>query len=780
MKKNFKNALFGAIALTGLVGFYSCSSSEEEVVDNPNYDPATNSVNAQFAFNIATSNSQTPSTRMTEANTQGDGDHFRGIQDTKIQVFQLAADGSYVSGTGTSATKSFDLGVVLGPNQVSTSGNTSHRVLELSLPLGSNTLMFYGRASKGTGSSDEIGNVVYSVNDNPANTSFALTSRLGSNKTDFNNAETLLAGILTRIAQTGLEQEAAGTSPRDLRYAFYWNSSTGKATPINLTALTAEQRAALPANGGTGTGEHAGEKFYIGTKYWYEYGEAYAENVAQISLGSPAPNNLIGLEENLGEAFYAFTSVNNDNTTVSVDPDGTPDSGDEYTRRIIGVRAGSGPAIAATIKDLAAIVKKVKDATATGVEEEIAKLLAERIWTRLNTYFNNLDGNIEFQSISNLLTNYNSYTGSSLTAPVIIATMEEFPSGYELPAGGAQLHYSGTSGNPARSFSYSSSALNLGLGSELGKTDVENIMFPAEILYFGNSPIRVSDESHIPSDYPEGVTDWDTEAKWTQTGFNFTPSSHVTSATRSVAMMKDVQYGSSLLKTTVRYGAAKLKDNHKASHPTEADKEIDVEANANLFKLTGILIGGQNNEMGWNYLRKSAGGTFNYVIYDKDVEQTIPQYSSAGAKTAPNYTLVFDNYNSSLAANAQTPVYVALEFENTGAGNFHGQSNIVRSGGTFYIVGKLDPKDAAAITFPTNYPLPPYTGSGASTATSEAKRVFIQDYVTTADFVIGAESLKSAYVTVPDLRSSQISLGLSVNIQWQTGLSFPEVILGQD
>ena len=32
-------ALMSAIALTGLLGFSSCASNEEEVVNNPNYNP---------------------------------------------------------------------------------------------------------------------------------------------------------------------------------------------------------------------------------------------------------------------------------------------------------------------------------------------------------------------------------------------------------------------------------------------------------------------------------------------------------------------------------------------------------------------------------------------------------------------------------------------------------------------------------------------------------------------------------------------------------------------
>ena len=49
--------------------------------------------------------------------------------------------------------------------------------------------------------------------------------------------------------------------------------------------------------------------------------------------------------------------------------------------------------------------------------------------------------------------------------------------------------------------------------------------------------------------------------------------------------------------------------------------------------------------------------------------------------------------------------------------------------------------------------------------------------MTTATFKIGNTSLQNAFVTMPDLRSTQSSLGLSVNLDWQTGLSF-ETSLG--
>ena len=46
MKKIFKYAMMGAIALTGAVSFSACSSSEE-IVDNPDYNPVDNTVKTQ-------------------------------------------------------------------------------------------------------------------------------------------------------------------------------------------------------------------------------------------------------------------------------------------------------------------------------------------------------------------------------------------------------------------------------------------------------------------------------------------------------------------------------------------------------------------------------------------------------------------------------------------------------------------------------------------------------------------------------------------------------------
>ena len=145
----------------------------------------------------------------------------------------------------------------------------------------------------------------------------------------------------------------------------------------------------------------------------------------------------------------------------------------------------------------------------------------------------------------------------------------------------------------------------------------------------------------------------------------------------------------------------------------------------------------------------------------------------------PVYTCTWDNYDSSLADNAQSKVYIGLELVNNTGQDIWGELNLIRNGGTFYLVAELDPtKDAALANLKKNevvdltrsdFYYPPFDANGA---TKNAPRVFMQDYVTSAKFIFGKESLKHAYVTMPDLRAGQVSLGLSVDLTWQPGLEF--------
>ena len=199
--------------------------------------------------------------------------------------------------------------------------------------------------------------------------------------------------------------------------------------------------------------------------------------------------------------------------------------------------------------------------------------------------------------------------------------------------------------------------------------------------------------------------------------------------------------------------------------------------------------GGVSQNVGWDYLpcKTDVAGVNKYVygfIYDKAIP-TAAQVIPASGVSAPNYTLVFDNFKGELNDGIWTPaatqdkVYIALEFQNNTGDDFYGNHNIIRDGGYFYLIGELDPNKAGlpAISWPAAgfHVIPPYKADGTS---QQVPRVFIQDYKTTATFTLGENSLKYAYLTTPDLRSNSLTFGISVDLEWSTGLQFEDVILG--
>ena len=164
------------------------------------------------------------------------------------------------------------------------------------------------------------------------------------------------------------------------------------------------------------------------------------------------------------------------------------------------------------------------------------------------------------------------------------------------------------------------------------------------------------------------------------------------------------------------------------------------------------------------------------MIYDRVVDGY-----KIGQDTDPIYTMVWDNYDATKKATEQSDVYIAIELYNQTGQDFWGELNMVRKNGIFYLVGKLSLSAAIASAREKSgdafknlsrkdYNYPPYNPVTGETV--NAPRVFMQDYVTEATLLLNADALKHAYVTVPDLRTSQVSLGLSIDLSWQPGLGF--------
>ena len=436
------------------------------------------------------------------------------------------------------------------------------------------------------------------------------------------------------------------------------------------------------------------------------------------------------------------------------------------------LRGGSAHAIHTTVKDLYSVTIKVANATPTSPYEELAQHLALQINAQINNYFTS--------STTEAITGFNGVDGIKSAMgdswnndwnDVLTTELSGFPTTFNIPEGAAQLDYTDSS----NTFSHKHPGVSL--LDKLTTTQPTAYTFPAELMYYCNSGVRTSNKEKTSSEgYPNGVANWDSNSKWDT---DWTGTS-VTSATRATAMTKNVNYGVAMLMTTVgiKSGVTALEDNRAALNTGETNKSFSP-ANIN-FAWTGVIIGGQPASVDWQFLPTTT--SFDKLVYDNQVAgnaagTAVPK--EAGATSASNYTILFDNYTT---GTSQNKVRVALQFVNNGD-DFWGRDNLVRKGQTFYLVAELDPakEGLTAPTWDTYYQVPPLDASGVSTKTT---RVFIQDYMTTANFKLDADgsahtsSLQNAYVTIPDLRSSQLSFGLSVDLDWRTGLVFDEVLGG--
>lgn len=345
-----------------------------------------------------------------------------------------------------------------------------------------------------------------------------------------------------------------------------------------------------------------------------------------------------------------------------------------------------------------------------------------------------------------------------------------YPASYDLPMGAAQLAWNSTDKKLEYvDFDYANPAKYSGISA----VPVNNITYPAELLYFDNSPLIGTNQYKEVSDYPVTTTAWDTapgvdsadgtnafDASWTQ--------KTVDPTTRAVAMRNNVNYGVALLESTVKIKDSDvtiLYDNRNGFLPSAGDQSFTIEdlTTGNGFELTGILIGGQPGEVNWQMLPSSTT-TFGYAIYDKDLASGGNWEINSDNKTLSKlYTVCFDNFVS----GDQNDVCVALEFKNKTGSDFYGAKGLIPAGNTFYLVGKLSVGSGTGWT--TTSPTYP---TGYRVSQSSTPRVFGQDHKTVVTFNLNANSLKNAYSTIPDLRSTEMLFGLNVDLEWKTGLTF--------
>ena len=623
MKKQSIYALMSAIALSGAIGFSSCSSSNDEVINNPDYNPKANTVKTQFAISLPESVSKTRQT----ASTVQESSTFRGMDNITLIPFSLTSGD--VLNTSAANSALIDLPTF---NAFYKDNSKSKVYADVELATGTSNFLFYGKAIDATPDVE-----------------------ISSAADKFQYGYLQVSGLI----------------------------GTPTLSDVVFTP-----------------------------KAIYEDGTA--EEQTAITAGKTVGTNLIA----------ALNAV----------ADATPSSAlsGEQTPMFKEVTQTQN----ATVKGLFDTYKKLTTASSHSVQSIFFKLYREL--DGLAASESTSDGYKLSTAIRTKIAEYCDITasGGATTAVTLKSSYTGYPASINLPDGAVRVTYSDAN----KSFG---AATEMAYATSLNVTALDHYVYPANLQYFVNSPVKVSNSVKSPS---YGTSTWTTIM-----ADLYTDGTAVTGNTRSVALTNQVQYGVGRLDASVA-----------ALSGTYYDWNGEVVDITNGFTLTGILIGGQK-PVGWDFTVK---GSTAYTIYDKALNAGDTWTVKSGTASSANYTLVLetDKYE---AEGEVGVVRVALEFKNNG-NDFAGlNGEVIPKDGKFYVVGELKPA----------------SGTGYDAGTKGKDRVFTQDHKTIATFTINNGSddssnanyrkgLGTATNGLPDLRSSSMEIGLSVNLEWQEGLTF--------
>ena len=306
-------------------------------------------------------------------------------------------------------------------------------------------------------------------------------------------------------------------------------------------------------------------------------------------------------------------------------------------------------------------------------------------------------------------------TGSDALSTAIKANIDAnstiasntYPRSLNLPDGAAVIRWTGSE------FSVRTTTTTLD-----NINGINRYTYPAELMFFADSPIRTSAEEVSESVYQTTDKLWSAFLDTYYKG-----STAVNTNTKAVAVENPIQYGVAKLNLTLTGMSETLQD---------AKEETVTNTSMTTLPLTGVIIGGQHT-VGFNMKpqepQTDVDGRF---IYETTVDAT--NFTTEGYKTS---TLVLQSYD-----NEKVPVI--LEFENNTEQAFTGKDGTVYPGTRFYLIAMADPANK---------------GEGAY-----AGRVFTQDYITTMSMSV--TSLAKAYTCMPDLLAPRLEVGVQVVTKW--------------
>ena len=305
-----------------------------------------------------------------------------------------------------------------------------------------------------------------------------------------------------------------------------------------------------------------------------------------------------------------------------------------------------------------------------------------------------------------------------------------FPANINLPDGAVTVKFADGK------FTAQTSAIYATSGTQVAA--LSDYVYPANLWYRANTLIKTSDKV-LTDKYADG-TEWDDILK------NYDDADGVVkNSTASIALKDQIQYAVGRLKMTVKVANSTLYD---------ANGETVTVPDAG-FPVSAVLIGDQRKV---DFQFAPANKTDKqYTIYDKE----LTGINATTSVSTANNTLV-------LETPADENVNVLLELTNNTGKRFKGKDGYIPADAKFYLLGTLTPSEGKINGQPS----------------TDINQVFKQDYVTTANFTIKQnvkdastnpnqdKGLGAAYNVIPDLRTPALSIGLSVDLTWQTGLTF--------
>ena len=338
-------------------------------------------------------------------------------------------------------------------------------------------------------------------------------------------------------------------------------------------------------------------------------------------------------------------------------------------------------------------------------------------------------------AIKKAITNTTYVSASTDNKLTFTDAISGYPEDNNLPDGAATVKWDNTDSK----FTANTAKSVLDDGTSIAA--MSSYVYPANLWYFVNTKIN-TDDAERNGDYVDNNS-WETIL-----GKYANKDATVQTSTRSIALKNQIQYAVGRLDTKVTLASTLYDHTGAAVTPNNAG-----------FPIKSVLVGGQK-AVDWEFKPASGSSDPQYTIYDKEVPTGMAAISNG---STVNHTLVLET------ADAE-PVYMVVELENNTGKDFAGHNgDIIKAGANFYMVAKLDPKSTTE-------------GEVKQPGTSTSlTKVFQQDYVTTANLTIlengrdvanHDKGLGAAYNVIPDLRTPALSIGLSVDLNWQTGLTF--------